>query len=84
MATNAESLGAHVIRTKSIADFKQALKDAKNKDKTTVIYIESDREERVDGYAWWEVPLAQVSTIDSVKESFEKLQNNKKKQRLYL
>ncbi len=84
LATNAESLGAHVIRTKGIADFKQALKDAKTIDKTTVVYIESDREERVDGYAWWEVPLAQVSTIDSVKESFEKLQNNKKKQRLYL
>ena len=84
LATNAESLGAHVIRTKGIADFKQALKDAKAIDKTTVVYIESDREERVDGYAWWEVPLAQVSTIDSVKESFEKLQNNKKKQRLYL
>jgi 3D-(3,5/4)-trihydroxycyclohexane-1,2-dione acylhydrolase (decyclizing) len=84
LATNAESLGAHVIRTKGISDFRQALKDAKTKDKTTVIYIESDREERVDGYAWWEVPLAQVSTIDSVKKSFEKLQNNKKKQRLYL
>jgi 3D-(3,5/4)-trihydroxycyclohexane-1,2-dione acylhydrolase (decyclizing) len=84
LATNAESLGAHVIRTKGIDDFKQALKDAKNMDKTTVVYIESDREERVDGYAWWEVPLAQVSTNDSVKESFEKLQNNKKKQRLYL
>ena len=84
LATNAESLGAHVIRTKGISDFKQALKDAKAIDKTTVVYIESDREERVDGYAWWEVPLAQVSTIDSVKESFEKLQDNKKKQRLYL
>jgi 3D-(3,5/4)-trihydroxycyclohexane-1,2-dione acylhydrolase (decyclizing) len=84
LATNAESLGAHVIRTKGIDDFKQALKDAKTMDKTTVVYIESDREERVDGYAWWEVPLAQVSTNDSVKESFEKLQNNKKKQRLYL
>jgi len=84
LATNAESLGATVIRTKSIDDFKHALVEAKNNDQTTVIYIEADREQRVSGYAWWEVAIASVSTVDSVKEGFEKLQNNKKKQRHYL
>ena len=65
-------------------EFKQALKDAKKESKTTVIYIETDREKRVEGYGWWEVPVAQVSKIDSVNESFEKMQNNKKKQKFYL
>ena len=84
LATNAESLGAVVIRTKSIDELKQALAESKNESKTTVIYIETDREERVDGYAWWEVPVAEVSTVSSVKESLEKLQNNKKKQKYHL
>ncbi|MDQ3683916.1 MAG: thiamine pyrophosphate-dependent enzyme, partial [Bacteroidota bacterium] len=84
LATNAESLGAIVLRTKDIDSFKKALIDAKHNDRTTVIYIETDREQRVDGYAWWEVPVAEVSTIGSVKDSYELLQKNKKKQRYYL
>lgn len=84
LATNAESLGATVLRTKSINDFRQALVQAKNNDQTTIIYIETDREQRVSGYAWWEVAIASVSTVDSVKEGFKKLQSNKKKQRHYL
>jgi len=84
LATNAESLGAVVIRTKDIDSFKKALGDAKKNERTTVIYIETDRDERVDGYAWWEVPVAEVSTISSVKESYQSLQKNKKKQRYYL
>ncbi len=84
LAANAESLGAIVFCTKSIDDFKQALIKAKKKDRTTVIYIETDREQGVNGYAWWEVPVAQVSTIETVKDSYETLQKNKKKQRYYL
>ena len=84
LATNAESLGAIVLRTKTIDDFKAALGKAKQTDRTTVIYIETDREQRVGGYTWWDVPVAEVSTISSVNESFEKLKDNKKKQRHHL
>lgn len=84
LAGNAESLGAVVLRTKTIDDFKVALASAKQTDRTTVIYIETDREQRVPGYAWWEVPLAETSTIASVKESYEKLKDNKKNQRYHL
>lgn len=84
LATNAESLGAIVIRTKDIESFKKALADAKKNSKTTVIYIETDREQRVDGYAWWEVPVAEVSTIKSVNENYKALEKNRKKQKYYL
>ena len=84
LASNAESLGAIVLRTKTMDEFKAALREAKQTDRTTVIYIETDREQRVEGYTWWEVPVAEVSTIASVKESFEKLKDNKRKQRRHL
>ena len=84
LAANAESLGAIVLKTSSIDELRQALGQARQTDRTTVIYIETDREKRVDGYAWWEVPVAQVSTTASVKESFEKLKASKKKQRHHL
>lgn len=84
LATNAESLGAIVLRTQTIDEFKTALAKAKQTDRTTVVYIETDREQRVNGYAWWEVPLAETSTVASVKESLERLKENKKKQRYHL
>ena len=84
LAANAASLGAVVFRAKDMNEFKQALKDAKKETRTSVIYIETDREKRVEGYGWWEVPVAQVSTLNSVKDSFKKMQNDKKKQKYHL
>lgn len=84
LAGNAESLGAIVLRTKTIKDFRDALALAKSNKRTTVIYIETDREQRVGGYAWWDVPVAEISTAASVKLSYQKLKNNRKKQRYHL
>ncbi len=84
LADNAKSLGAVVFRTNTIEEFKHALKKSKQEQRTTVIYIESDPGKRVEGYTWWEVPLAQVSAAASVRESFEQLKSNKKKQRHHL
>ncbi|MDP2039294.1 MAG: 3D-(3,5/4)-trihydroxycyclohexane-1,2-dione acylhydrolase (decyclizing) [Ignavibacteria bacterium] len=81
---NAESLGANVISADSIESLKQALKKAKEADKTTVIYIETDLEKSVAGYAWWEVAVAQVSEMDSVQEAYKNYTENKKNQKYYL
>jgi 3D-(3,5/4)-trihydroxycyclohexane-1,2-dione acylhydrolase (decyclizing) len=61
LATNAESYGALVLRTNNMSEFKDALVTAKQSDRTTVIYIETDREQRVGGFGWWEVPISQES-----------------------
>lgn len=84
LAANAESYGATVLRPKTMNDFNTALTQAKETDRTTVIYVETDRNKKLNGYAWWDVPVAAVSTIDAVNESFSKLQTNKQKQRYYL
>lgn len=81
---NARSLGAHVIEAKDIASLKEALKEAKKQNRTTVITIETDLFKGVPGYAWWEVPVAEVSNIDSVKEAYQEYIENKKKQKYYL
>jgi 3D-(3,5/4)-trihydroxycyclohexane-1,2-dione acylhydrolase (decyclizing) len=66
-AANARSLGAHTIVAKSIGEFKEALVEAKAQSQTTVIVIETEREERVGGYeSWWDVPIAEVSEVDEV------------------
>ena len=83
LAANAASMGATVIKAKDIKSFRIAIEDAKKIKKTTVIYIETDRAHGVPGYAWWEVPVAQVSASKKVKEAFGKLSRNKQKQKYY-
>ena len=81
---NAESLGANVIGTDTIESLKNALKMAKESEKTTLIYIETDLVKGIEGYAWWEVPVAEVSEMDSVNEVYKSYSQNKKNQKYYL
>ena len=83
-AMNARSLGAHVIEANSIDSLKAALAEAKNQDKTTVITIETSLTKGVPGYAWWEVAIAEVSEVNTVKEAYASYIEKKKKQRYYL
>ncbi|HFQ93244.1 MAG TPA: 3D-(3,5/4)-trihydroxycyclohexane-1,2-dione acylhydrolase (decyclizing) [Anaerolineae bacterium] len=70
LAANAASLGAHVIRASAIGDFRAALAEAKRQEKTTVIYIETDRYAGVPGYeSWWDVAVAEVSEIPAVQKA---------------
>jgi 3D-(3,5/4)-trihydroxycyclohexane-1,2-dione acylhydrolase (decyclizing) len=68
LATNAESLGARVIRCGSIDDLRAGLEQAKKEDGTVVLAIEVDRYEGVPAYeSWWDVPVAEVSAVESVR-----------------
>jgi 3D-(3,5/4)-trihydroxycyclohexane-1,2-dione acylhydrolase (decyclizing) len=83
-AQNARSLGAHVIEAKDIPSLQLALKEARKQIKTTVITIETDINKGIPGYAWWEVPVAEVSEMDTVREAYKNYIRNKSKQRYYL
>jgi 3D-(3,5/4)-trihydroxycyclohexane-1,2-dione acylhydrolase (decyclizing) len=72
LATNAESLGAHVIRTTTIAELRDALEAAKAEPRTTVISIAVDPLEGVPDYeSWWDVAVAEVAEAASVREARE-------------
>ena len=83
-AANAASMGAHVIKCAQISDLKQALVTAKSIDKTTFIYIETDRRKGVPGFSWWDVPVAAVSEQSGVNTAFENYIENKKNQKYHL
>ena len=84
LATNAESLGCHVIRCQSVSDVVQALQDAKSVDRTTVIYVPDDRYLGVQGYSWWDVPVAEVSELDSVNAAREEWEEMRTQERYYI
>jgi len=84
-AANARSLGAHVIATKDLSTFRKALEEAKEQTRTTVITIETDREQRVPGYeSYWDVPVAEVSTVESVQQARAIYEQEINKERHYL
>ena len=86
LAKNAESLGAIVYKPKGIEAYKEALKKAKNNDRTTVIYVETIRDRKLSGYAysWWEVPIAEVSVSRDVQRARAEYEEDKKKQKKYI
>jgi 3D-(3,5/4)-trihydroxycyclohexane-1,2-dione acylhydrolase (decyclizing) len=66
---NAASLGATARRVQTIDDLREALEHAKSDRQTTVIVVEVDRYEGVPGYeSWWDVPVAEVSELESVQK----------------
>ncbi|HEX5940987.1 MAG TPA: 3D-(3,5/4)-trihydroxycyclohexane-1,2-dione acylhydrolase (decyclizing) [Anaerolineales bacterium] len=85
LAANAKSLGAHVISCETYDDFLAALETAKGIDHTTVIYIQNDRYVGVPGYeSWWDVAIAEVSEIESVRAARAEYEQAVKKERYFL
>jgi 3D-(3,5/4)-trihydroxycyclohexane-1,2-dione acylhydrolase (decyclizing) len=84
-AANARSLGADATTVCTIEEFKQALQDARISTKTTVIVVKTEREVRVPGYdSWWDVAVAETSTMDSVKQARAEYEEALKKERYFL
>lgn len=84
-AANAASLGAHVIKAKTKEDLLDALKTAKDVNQTTVIVVETDREQRVGGYeSWWDVAVAEISTNEDIQKVREDYEEKTKKERYFL
>lgn len=83
-AQNARSLGAHVMEVNTLDELKAAICEAEQHPKVTVITIHTDLYKCGPDFSWWEVPIAEVTEIDSVREAYESYVENKKKQRYYL
>jgi 3D-(3,5/4)-trihydroxycyclohexane-1,2-dione acylhydrolase (decyclizing) len=82
---NAASLGAHAVRACSAAAIRTALDEARRADRTTAIVVPVDREQRVGGYeSWWDVPVAEVSTIDAVRAARDEYERARAAERNYL
>jgi 3D-(3,5/4)-trihydroxycyclohexane-1,2-dione acylhydrolase (decyclizing) len=83
-AENARGFGAIALDTHSLAEFKQALAEAKSTDRTTVIVVHTDYALRVPGYeSWWDVAVAEVSEIKEVKEARQDYEAKLKKERYF-
>jgi 3D-(3,5/4)-trihydroxycyclohexane-1,2-dione acylhydrolase (decyclizing) len=82
LAANAESLGAMVIRCGTVDDLRAGLEEAKQSESTVVLAVEVDRYEGVPSYeSWWDVPVAEVSEVDSVRAARKAYEEARKRER---
>lgn len=82
---NARSLGARSRRASTQAELESALEEMRGDDRTSVVVIETDREQSVPGYeSWWDVPIAEVSESDAVRSVREAWLAGRAKERDYL
>jgi 3D-(3,5/4)-trihydroxycyclohexane-1,2-dione acylhydrolase (decyclizing) len=85
LAANAESLGADVLRAHTIDELRAALVKAKASERTTVVHIETDPlVDAPSSESWWDVPVAEVSALDTTKRARADYEKHKQAQRPYL
>ena len=85
LAANAASWGADVLRCNGIEEFRANYAKASASDRVTVLYIETDLTgPNPPGSAWWDVPVAQVSTLESTQAAYAEHVAQKAAQRTYL
>jgi 3D-(3,5/4)-trihydroxycyclohexane-1,2-dione acylhydrolase (decyclizing) len=70
LAANARSLGARAIVATDPSELADALATARVSEGTTVIVTEIDPSVAVPGYdSWWDVPIAEISTSETVQQA---------------
>ncbi len=85
LAANAASLGADVLRAGTVAEFRAALEQARASDRTTVVYVETDPLAPVpSSEGWWDVPVCEVSALESTQKARAAYEAAKRGQRTYL
>ena len=85
LAANAASMGAKVLTPSGIEEFRAAYAQAVASDVTTLIHIRTDLTgPNPPGSAWWDVPVAEVSTLASTQRAREEYLEALPAQRPYL
>jgi 3D-(3,5/4)-trihydroxycyclohexane-1,2-dione acylhydrolase (decyclizing) len=85
LAANAAGLGAQVLTARTSAELRDALVQARAASRTTVVHVETDPlKPAPDGGAWWDVPVAEVSGLDTVRQARARYEKDKQAQRPYL
>ncbi|WP_432855050.1 3D-(3,5/4)-trihydroxycyclohexane-1,2-dione acylhydrolase (decyclizing) [Amycolatopsis sp. CA-161197] len=85
LAANAASLGARVTRANSTEEFRRQVSDAKERGGVAVVHVETDPSFRAPASAaWWDVPVSEVSGLETTKDARAAYETSKHRQRQYL
>jgi 3D-(3,5/4)-trihydroxycyclohexane-1,2-dione acylhydrolase (decyclizing) len=85
LAANAASLGADVLDATTVEEFESALRAARASSRTTVVQVHTDPLVRApSSEGWWDVPVAEVSELDSTRAARATYERHKHDQRTFL
>ena len=85
LAANAQSLGAQVIRARTIPELREGLERGKAAGGPVVVHIETDRYAGVPAYeGWWDVPVPEVSEEPDVRTARAAYDAARQAQRIHL
>jgi 3D-(3,5/4)-trihydroxycyclohexane-1,2-dione acylhydrolase (decyclizing) len=80
----AAGYGAKAVRATTRQEVERALEEMREHEGTTVVVIEVDKEMRVPGYeSWWDVPMSEVSGIESIRAARAAYEDAVKRERHY-
>jgi 3D-(3,5/4)-trihydroxycyclohexane-1,2-dione acylhydrolase (decyclizing) len=85
LAANAESLGVQVRRAHDVEQLREALIEARAADGPFLVHVETDPLiPAPDSEAWWDVPVAEVSELESTHQARASYLKGKTAQQPYL
>jgi 3D-(3,5/4)-trihydroxycyclohexane-1,2-dione acylhydrolase (decyclizing) len=87
LGKNAASLGVHVLRAKTITEFRSAVQEAKKSDadRPVMVHVETDPlVPAPSSESWWDVPVAEAAELDPTRDARKTYAENKSNQRLFL
>ena len=85
LAANAASLGARVLKVQGVGELDEAFAQARANEVTTVIHIETDPlVPAPETEAWWDVPVAETSVLESTRTARATYEQHKVRQRSHL
>lgn len=81
---NAKSYGVGVHTAETYQELEDALQKSYKAEKTQVIVVSVDKEQKVPGYeGWWDVPVAEVAETESAQKARKEYEEARKRQRDY-
>ena len=82
---HAEAMGALALEAFDVDGLRDALESARASERVAVVVVRTDPEARVPGFeGWWDVPVAEVSGHESVREARERYLSNAARQRRFV
>ena len=82
-AANARSLGAAVFTASDAGSLRTALEAARAEPGACLVYVPISTASVMQGYSWWDVPMAEVSRVGGVRKARRKYTEAVKKQRYH-
>ncbi|GAB3300653.1 3D-(3,5/4)-trihydroxycyclohexane-1,2-dione acylhydrolase (decyclizing) [Parasphingorhabdus pacifica] len=85
LAANAASFGMDVLHASTVDQLRRALHASRASDRPTAVYVETDpAKTQLPPEAWWDVPVAEVSSRESAQNARKQYEEQRQQQRHHL